>query len=98
MNWDQVWFPGRAMVRRRVLASCGPADRFAALGSRFGDWVELGREAPPAVVNEVEPYLAGYLDRAARTGRRWGALVGIVSGLGLAVVIMVVSWLGSVLS
>jgi len=97
MEWEQVRFPGRAAVHRRILDQCGPGSRFAELGARFGDWVALGRDAPPATVAEVEPYVAGYLDQAARVGRHCGTVAGIVLGTSAAATIAGGGWFWAVL-
>lgn len=88
---------GRSL-RAQVRTACGPADQFATLGYRFGDWVELGPSAPPATVTEVEQHVAGYLDLARRTGRRWGIRVGIGAGIAGGTAIGALAWLWTVLS
>ncbi|GAA1783029.1 hypothetical protein GCM10009682_01360 [Luedemannella flava] len=75
-------------LRRRVAAACGSADRFAALGVAFGDWLRLGDQASRATVDRVEPYLAAYLGSARRNGYRWGAAVGVAAGFGLSLVLV----------
>ncbi len=76
-------------LRRRVVTACGSADRFAALGVAFGDWLRLGNRANKATVDRVEPYLAAYLSSAQRNGHRWGAMIGLVAGLALSLVLVV---------
>jgi hypothetical protein len=93
MDWDRLWFPGAGMLRRRIVAVCGPATQLLALGPRLADWVEYGSAAPPATVAEVEPRVAGYFANAARAGSWFGAVVGIVAGNAIAAVLIgVVVW------
>ncbi|GGK07223.1 hypothetical protein GCM10010123_41340 [Pilimelia anulata] len=90
--------PRLAAVRRRAAAACGPASRLDLLGYRLGEWLARGRGAPAAIVDEVEPCLAGYLDAAARAGRRWGTAAGVVLGLAAAALIAAAGWLWAVVA
>ncbi|WP_433605200.1 hypothetical protein ACQP2P_26695 [Dactylosporangium sp. CA-139114] len=67
-------------LRWRVVQACGPAEKFAAIESRFAGWLDEGRHATPAVIDDVEPYLARYLHDAGSAGRRWGRTLGFVGG------------------
>lgn len=97
MDWEKVRFPGIRALHRRVIAVCGPASRFMALGHRFADWIEDGRNAPPSTVAEVELRVAGYLDQAATVGRRWGSTVGFLFGLVASATVLAAALLWTVL-
>ena len=82
-------FPG---LRGRIRDRFGGAKPLRDLGHHFGDWLERGQHANPATVARVETTLARYLSEAANVGRLWGAAVGAVGGLGLAMLIAIAAW------
>lgn len=94
MDIDLTRLPGSRLLQRRVLAVCGPGSRFAELGYLFGDWLQSGRDAPHSTW-DVEEHIAGYLEAAADTGRRWGFRAGLAGGLAivaLAMLLALLSW------
>lgn len=92
MDVDLARLPGGWLLRRKVLAACGPGARFAELGHLFGDWLQSGRDAPYGTW-VVEEHIAGYLEAAADTGRRWGFRAGLVGGLAIVAVTLVLALL-----
>jgi hypothetical protein len=73
MNW-------RDALHHQVIRQCGdPAEQFARYGHTFGDWID----AAPGK-SDVEAGVAGYLGAAARVGRRWGTVAGILLGTAAA--------------
>jgi hypothetical protein len=78
--------PSRWRLYQTVEVNCGPATKFSVIEHRFADWLDANRYVSPAVKEDVEPYLAGYLATAAAAGRRWGVLVGLTVGAVLGVV------------
>lgn len=91
MSGDQLRFPGRAALWRRVLRVCGPGRQFEALGYPLSAWIRHGQDALPATVERVEPYLAAYLAKAESIGRWRGTIIGATVGLvGLAVTVITI--------
>jgi hypothetical protein len=95
---DRLYFPGTRALRQKIESSCGQATVFAALGYHFAEWVQRGPSAPPATTAAVEPYLAGYLHAAARVGRRWGTVAGLLLGGAVAGLVALVAAVRTVLS
>ena len=92
MVWQQL-VSGRDALQERVAQRCGSAEaRFADHGHRFGDWVHQGVDASTATVAVIEREIAAYLAVAARVGKAWGTVVGLVAGAAGALVAAIVVW------
>lgn len=89
MRWEQVCVPRRAALEQRVRQRCPRAADLVGMGRPFGDWVENGRNAPPAYVERVEQRLVADMDTAADVGVRHGVVTGLWTGFGVLVVLLV---------
>ncbi len=93
MSWDQVRFPGHEVLHARVSERCGDAEeRFLAYGHHFGDWIDDGPGAALSTVTRVETAIAEHLRVAARVGKGWGTVVGVVLGLVGSLVATLAIW------
>lgn len=82
---NELW---RATLSERVALRCGdPQERFASYGHLFGEWID-GRAGPP----DVEDGIGEYLGAAARVGRARGTEIGVLLGLGGALLAVLAVW------